>query len=106
MLEEPLGEEERVNPDSPEPDVSLELEEDEPPEASWVTKGNKRQKTMHIPKVKKRTLQIFPGRSQYFVELRQSYTQDRIIAAENTLIDLELAAVRLDDRIIQAQKFI
>lgn len=42
MLVEPLQEEERVNPDSHEPDVTLEMEDDEPVEASWVTKGNKR----------------------------------------------------------------
>ena len=43
-------EEERVNPDSPEPYVTLEMEEDESPKVSWVTKGNKRQKVIHIPK--------------------------------------------------------
>lgn len=47
-----------------------------------------------------------PGRSQYFANLTQSYIQDRVIMAEKTLTDLELEAVRLDDKIIQAQKFI
>lgn len=45
-----IGEEERVIPDGPELDVTLEVEEDEPTKASWVTKGNKRQKIVHIPK--------------------------------------------------------
>lgn len=42
MLEGPLGEEHRVCPDSPEPEVTLEVEEVDVPKASWVTKGNKR----------------------------------------------------------------
>lgn len=59
-----MGEEERVCLDSPEPDVVLEEEEDDVPEASWVTKGNKRQKVVHVlDEVKKRTLQILPGNS-------------------------------------------
>lgn len=49
MPEEPLGEENRVNLDSPKPGVTLEIEEDGLVEASWVTKGNKRQKVVHIP---------------------------------------------------------
>ena len=57
MLEEPLGEEERVNPNSLEPNITLEIEEDDPIEALWVTKGNKRQKVVHTPKkVKQRNL--------------------------------------------------
>ena len=50
MPEGPVGEEERVNLDSPRPNVTLKIEEDEPVEASWVTKGNKRQEVVHIPK--------------------------------------------------------
>ena len=42
MPEGPMGEEERVCLDNPEPDATLEIEEDDTPEASWVTKGNKR----------------------------------------------------------------
>jgi hypothetical protein len=42
MLEGPMGEEHRVCPDNPKPDVTLEVEEDDVPEASWVIKGNKR----------------------------------------------------------------
>ena len=45
MPKGPIGEEERVNYDSPELDVTLEIEEDDPVEASWVTKGNKRKKS-------------------------------------------------------------
>lgn len=40
--EEPIGDEERVNPDNLNLDVTLEIKEDEHVEASWVTKGNKR----------------------------------------------------------------
>lgn len=47
-----------------------------------------------------------PVKSKYFADLRQSYIQDRVTTAENTLNDLELAATRLDDKIIQAQQFI
>lgn len=53
VLEGSIGEEERICPDSPEPDVTLEMEEDEPVEASWVTKGNKRQNISHIPEIVK-----------------------------------------------------
>ena len=42
MLEGPIGEEDRVCPNSSEPDVSLEVEEEDIPKESWVTKGNKR----------------------------------------------------------------
>ena len=42
MPEVLVGEEERVNCDSPKLDVTLEIEEDEPTEETWVTKGNKR----------------------------------------------------------------
>ena len=38
-------------------------------------------------------------------DLRQSYIQTRTEAAEGSLTELELAAARLDDRIIQAQQF-
>ena len=41
-LEGPMAEEERVCPDNLEPNVTLEIEEDDAPEVSWVTKGNKR----------------------------------------------------------------
>ena len=51
-------------------------------------------------------MQILPGNSQYFADLRQNYIQTRTEAAENSLTDLELAAARLDDRIIQAQQFL
>ena len=34
MPEGPLGEEERTRPDSPKPDVALEVEEEEAPQAS------------------------------------------------------------------------
>ena len=44
-----LGEEGRVNPDSPKPYVALEFEEDEPTNVSWVANVNKRQKMIQIP---------------------------------------------------------
>lgn len=43
-----MGEEGRVNLDFPEPDVVLEVEEEEPAEASWVSKGKKRKKVIQI----------------------------------------------------------
>ena len=50
ILEGPIGEEERVCPDSPEPDVALEVEEEEEaPQSSWMAKGHKRQKIVQIP---------------------------------------------------------
>lgn len=101
-----IGEEEMVCPNSPKPNVVPGLEEDEPTEASWVTKGNKRQKIVHIPiEVNQRSLQILPSKNRYFSNLRKIYIQDRIKLAKNTLTDLELVAARLDDKIIQAQKF-
>ena len=42
LLEGPMGEEDRVCPDSLEPDVTLEVREDDAPQASWMAKGNKR----------------------------------------------------------------
>ena len=51
-------------------------------------------------------MQILPRNSQYFADMRQNYLQTRVDAAEKNLIDLELAATRLDDRIIQAQQFL
>ena len=49
MLEGPIGKEEMVCLNSPEPDLVPKIEQDEPAEASWVTKGNKRQNIVHIP---------------------------------------------------------
>ncbi len=107
MLEGPIGEEDRVFTDNPELDVTLEVGEEDAPQASQMAKGNKRQKILHIPsQLKQRTLQILLGTSQYFADLRQNYLQNRINATKNTLIDLELVATRLDDRIIQAQQFL
>ena len=51
-------------------------------------------------------MQILPRNNQYFANIRQNYIQARIDATQNNLTDLELAASRLDDRIIQAQKFL
>lgn len=48
ILEGSIGEEEMLCRDSLELDVTLEEEED-PVGASWVTKGNKRKKVVHIP---------------------------------------------------------
>lgn len=45
------------------------------------------------------------GINQYFVDLRQSYIQDRVSVAENSLTDLELEIARLDDRTIQEKQF-
>lgn len=47
-----------------------------------------------------------PGKNQYFFVLRQNYIKDRVNALKNTLIGLEIATTRLDDRIIQPQNFI
>ena len=41
MPQDPLGEEDRVNPNSPEPNVVLQIE-DEPSTSAWVVKGKKR----------------------------------------------------------------
>lgn len=72
MPKGPIGEEERVCPDSLEPDVTLEIEDYDVTEASWVTKGNKRKKIVHIlVEVKWRNLPILPGDSQFFSDLRQ-----------------------------------
>lgn len=38
--------------------------------------------------------------------MRQNYLQEKVIAAEKSLTDLQLTTARLDDRIIQARKFI
>ena len=89
MPEDPIGEEERTCPDSPEPDVALEVEEEEAPQSSWMAKGHKRQKIAQIPpQVKQRALQILPGNNQYFADIRQNYIQSRTNAAENSLTDL------------------
>lgn len=59
-----MGEEDRVFPDSPEPNVNPKEDEDDAPQASWMAKGNKRQKIIYIPpQVRQRTLQILPGNS-------------------------------------------
>lgn len=45
-----MGEEHRVFPNSPKPDLCPdEEEEDDDPQASWLAKGNKRQKIIRIP---------------------------------------------------------
>lgn len=63
MPQDPLGEEDKVNPESPQPDVVLEVE-DKPSTSAWVAKGNMRHKVVHMPeKVKERTLQLMPDKS-------------------------------------------
>ena len=50
MPKGPMEEEDRLCPDNPKPNVTLEIEEEEDvPQASWVTKENKRLKVVHIP---------------------------------------------------------
>ena len=49
MPKGPIREEDRVFPNSPKLDVMLEVGEDDAPHASWLEKGNKRQKIIHIP---------------------------------------------------------
>ena len=79
LLEDTMGEENVVCPDSPEPNVEPEEEDDEEekddaPQSSWMAKGPKRQKIIPIPsQVRQRTLQILPGNSQYFANMRKSY---------------------------------
>ena len=87
-----MGEEHRVCPNRPEPDVSLdEEEEDDAPQASWMAKRNKRQKIIPIPpQIKQRTLQILQGDNPYFADIRQTYLQAKVTTLERTLTDLEL----------------
>ena len=93
MPEGPIGEEERVCLDILDPNVSLEVEEEEAPQSSWMEKGHKRQNILQFPpQVKQISLQILPGNNQYFADIRQNYIQSRTNATENSLTDLELAA--------------
>ena len=103
-----VGDEDRVNPKSPKPNVAceIEIEEEKPSTSSWVAKGNKREKNVHIPKkVRDMTLQMMPGKSQYFTDMRQNYLQEKVIVADS-LTDLQLATARLHDRVIQSHKFL
>ena len=91
QLPHDMGEEDRMNLDSPEPDVELEEkeEEDHPKASTWVSKGNKRQKVVHMPKkVKERTLKLMHGRIQYFSDMRQNSIQQRVKVVENSSTSL------------------
>ena len=74
MIDEKMREEDRVNPNSPKPDINLEVEieeEEKPSNFAWVAKGNKRQKVVHIQeKVMSRTLHTILGKDKYFVNIR------------------------------------
>ena len=74
MPNKPIGDEAKINKDSLEPNVQLKInieEEEQPSSSTWVAKGNKRQKTMHIPeRVVSRALQVVPGNDQYFLDIR------------------------------------
>ena len=61
---------------------------------------------MHIPKkVVSRALQIMPGNSEYFVDIRQNYLHQRATEARKASTDLQVAASRIDKRLIQSEKF-
>ena len=102
------GEEAIVNRESPKPDVQLEVdvEEEQPSSSTWVPKGNKRQKIMHIPeRVVSRALQVMVGNDEYFADIRQNYLHQRETEVGKAFSDLQVAASRLDDRLIQSEKF-
>lgn len=82
-----MVEEDRVNPYSSKIDMDLEEEKEDKLEASaWVEKENKRPKTIYMPKkVKERTLQLMPCRSQYFPDMRHSFIQERVKEEERSL---------------------
>ena len=109
MPNEPEGEEAIVNLESPKLDFQLVIdveEVDQPSSSTWVAKGNKRQKTMHIPKrVVTKALQVIAGNDQYFVDNRKNYLQEREIEVGRASTNLQIAASRLDDRLIQSDKF-
>ena len=53
MPKEPMGDEARVNPESPEPNVQLEIDVEEEEQSSlstWVAKSKRRKKTLNAPK--------------------------------------------------------
>ena len=104
MPEEPMGEEAKVNPNSLEPNVNQEIgveEEEQPSTSAWVAKGNKRQKTKHVPeRVVSRTLQAIPSNDQYFVDIRKNNLQERVIEVGKSSNDLQFEACKLDDRVI------
>ena len=82
------------------------MEEEQPSSLTWVPKGNKRKKTMHIPeRVVSRALQVMPGNDEHFVDIRKNYLHQRAIEAGKASSDLQIATSRLDDRLIQSKKF-
>ena len=64
MLEEPEGDEARVNSKSPKLDAQLEVDikEEQPSSSTWVARGNKKIKTLHIPeRVVSKAFKVMPG---------------------------------------------
>ena len=77
MLEDPEGDEARIKPESLELDVQLDVgveEEEQPSSSTWVAKGHKKHKTLHIPdRVVNKAYMVMLGKHQYFVDMRQNY---------------------------------
>ena len=110
MPNELEGEEAMVNRESLELDVQLEVdveEEEQQSSSTWVPKGNKTQKPMHIPeRVVIRALKVMPRNGQYFSDIRQNYLHQRATEVGKASNYLQITASRLDNRLIQSKKYI
>ena len=61
---------------------------------------------MHIiERVVSRALQVMPLNDQYFAGIKKNYLHQRETQAGRASNDLQIAASRLDDRLIQSKKF-
>ena len=61
---------------------------------------------MHVPeRVINRALQAIPGNDEYFSDIRKNYLHQRAVEAGKASSDLQIAASRLDDRLIQSENF-
>ena len=53
-----------------------------------------------LERVVSRALQVMPGNDEYFVDIRQNYLHQRAIEVGKASSDLQIAASRLDDKLI------
>lgn len=99
----------RVEPEPPEQDIVIEIDEEEkqPESSSWAQGGRKRKNLIEIPnKAREKALQILPIGSKYFDYIRHNFLIKQ--ATKNERIPdklLEVEARMIDERIIQAQEF-
>lgn len=82
-MSQALVEGEEKEQEEPKLEISLRESDDKLESYTWVAKGSKRQKIVHmLARVKERTMILILGKIRYFAKVRHGALKDKIIAIE------------------------